>query len=736
MINNRYTIIKKIGEGRSKVFLCVDKFFPNEKIAIKILQYTANDSEINFFNNEYRIIKRLTHPNIISVHDKGSIFSLPNEYKTKYKISENDKFITMEWVDGIKFNECTKLNNEAELLSVIKQISLALYYIHQANYIYFDLKPDNILIYNTDVGLRVKIIDFGLAVFYPDLDSNFTKGTAEYLAPEILKNDEISFNADLYSFGILLYHFAYHKFPFRTENDLEIFRAQLEKDFEFPSSKVSSKIIAIIKKMLLKNPKYRFTSSLEIIHALGQNITFEEKINLTNTFSYVERLEAKSKINYFLDNEVWGKVTIVTGEKGIGKSRFLESVSNEQNNLVLIKTANFISSANFWQQFFSRLIYSEAIYRSIDDSLIQYVLLHIDDNSQELLVELKTIISKIASITNFCLVIEDFNQLESKNIEIFNELFPILLGNQIKIILSTDNIKKVELSQYFSQEVITLEPFNNEEIHSLVQRSYNNFVDKKELENLIVSFSDRNPARVFYFISELIASNMFDFLEGKVILNVDDYKIDKLLASHENIFELQRADLSDDELSVSEIISLFENDISIELISFILELSVDDIQITVKALRDKNILQPSNTNRNPSFINNGFKKYIYSKIIDVEKWHLISAHVILEHFPQMEVFILINQFELANDIKGARTIISQNLDDSKNINYPQIRIKYLIKLLSYKSSNEEKVENIIKLCDLYTEIGKYNEALALISELNTFELDKNSKQIDYMAHYL
>ncbi|MCF6271347.1 MAG: protein kinase, partial [Melioribacteraceae bacterium] len=86
MINNRYKILNKIGEGRSKVFACEDKFFPNEKIAIKILQYTANDLEIDSFNNEFKIIKNLNHPNIISAFDKGTILKLDDDYKSKFMI--------------------------------------------------------------------------------------------------------------------------------------------------------------------------------------------------------------------------------------------------------------------------------------------------------------------------------------------------------------------------------------------------------------------------------------------------------------------------------------------------------------------------------------------------------------------------------------------------------------------------------------------------------------------------
>ncbi len=67
MINDRYSILEKIGEGRSKVFTCTDKFNPDTKFAIKILPYTANNDEQDSFTNEFEMLRKFDHPNIINV---------------------------------------------------------------------------------------------------------------------------------------------------------------------------------------------------------------------------------------------------------------------------------------------------------------------------------------------------------------------------------------------------------------------------------------------------------------------------------------------------------------------------------------------------------------------------------------------------------------------------------------------------------------------------------------------
>ena len=100
MINERYKIIKLIGEGRSKVFICEDKYFPENLFAIKIISFTHNQDEIDSFFDEYYLLKKFDHPNIVSVYNCGTILSLSNNYKKKFGISKNDKFFLLDFIDG------------------------------------------------------------------------------------------------------------------------------------------------------------------------------------------------------------------------------------------------------------------------------------------------------------------------------------------------------------------------------------------------------------------------------------------------------------------------------------------------------------------------------------------------------------------------------------------------------------------------------------------------------------
>lgn len=73
MINNRYIIKKKLGEGRSKVFSVIDSEFPDKEIAIKFLSVSAKPDEKDFFREEFFRIKKFDHPNIIKAFEFGTV---------------------------------------------------------------------------------------------------------------------------------------------------------------------------------------------------------------------------------------------------------------------------------------------------------------------------------------------------------------------------------------------------------------------------------------------------------------------------------------------------------------------------------------------------------------------------------------------------------------------------------------------------------------------------------------
>ena len=159
MINSRFKIIKKLGEGRNKVFLCSDSFY-DKQFAMKVIPKNADEEELEAFRKEFFILTNFNSNNIVKAYERSIVLEIDENENNEFGIDLDSKFIILEFIDGLPLLDYPKLSDEKVLREIIKQISATLYYLHQSNYIYYDLKPDNILIQEIDDKLTVKFIDF------------------------------------------------------------------------------------------------------------------------------------------------------------------------------------------------------------------------------------------------------------------------------------------------------------------------------------------------------------------------------------------------------------------------------------------------------------------------------------------------------------------------------------------------------------------------------------------------
>ncbi|MCU0333182.1 MAG: serine/threonine-protein kinase, partial [Ignavibacteriaceae bacterium] len=250
MINTRYEIIKKLGQGRSSVYLCRDIEFPEKEYAIKILPPIKDKHEQEIFIKEFFTLQKLEHPAILEAFELGTVFHTDGEQG----IETGSTFITMEYFEGEELLSSKKIHNELNLKEIIKQICAALYYIHQSKYIYYDLKPENILVSLKDGSPQIKLIDLGLAEYSPSTADYEIKGTAYYIAPELLKKENHNHSVDFYSLGIVLYQIIYNRFPFDAKNELDIYKSAIEHKLDLPPSKnFSQELINIVQKLLEKD---------------------------------------------------------------------------------------------------------------------------------------------------------------------------------------------------------------------------------------------------------------------------------------------------------------------------------------------------------------------------------------------------------------------------------------------------------------------------------------------------
>lgn len=214
----RYRIVKRVGAGAmGEVYLALDDSL-GRRAAIKVLgaRHVGNDVIKERFLREARALARLSHPNLITVFEAGHLGEAQRPY------------FAMELLEG---GDCQKLLDErgplpsAAVAVIGAQAAAGLGEASRAQIIHRDVKPANLGISAQGV---LKVTDFGLAKSFAMGKSltgdGFVVGTADYIAPEQARGEELDERADVYALGGTLFHLVTGKPPFRSDNTTEVQR--------------------------------------------------------------------------------------------------------------------------------------------------------------------------------------------------------------------------------------------------------------------------------------------------------------------------------------------------------------------------------------------------------------------------------------------------------------------------------------------------------------------------------
>ena len=274
LIDNRYKIVKSIGEGgMANVYLAWDTILERE-VAVKILRGDLADDEkfIRRFQREANSASSLRHPNIVEMYDVG-------EDNGKY-------FIVMEYVDGKTLKSLIKKRgtlNLTESIDIMMQLTSGIACAHDSYIIHRDIKPQNVMILEDG---RVKITDFGIAMALNNNEltqTNSVMGSVHYLPPEQASGSGSTIKSDIYSLGILMFELLTGKVPFKGENAVEIAIKHMKDQIPSVCSineSIPQSVENIILKACAKNPKNRYDSVSEMYEDLKtclDPLRFEEK---------------------------------------------------------------------------------------------------------------------------------------------------------------------------------------------------------------------------------------------------------------------------------------------------------------------------------------------------------------------------------------------------------------------------------------------------------------------------
>jgi serine/threonine protein kinase len=233
-------------------------------VAIKVIendQIVKNVDFIRRFEVEAQIIARLEHPHIVPVYD--------------FWREPNSAFIVMRWLDSgsirSRFTPNRYLDGKT-VGNVISHIGSALQFVHQRGIVHRDIKPDNILV---DSGNNFYLTDFGIAIEVQksaDVDVEFLRtGTPEYMSPEQILYDTVTYKSDIYAFAILIYEILTHTTPFVGDNTDAILLQHV--NVAFPSVRkirpdLPYELDAVFKRATEKSSVDRYDSVLEFVEDL------------------------------------------------------------------------------------------------------------------------------------------------------------------------------------------------------------------------------------------------------------------------------------------------------------------------------------------------------------------------------------------------------------------------------------------------------------------------------------
>jgi eukaryotic-like serine/threonine-protein kinase len=257
VFDGRYRIVRKLGAGgMADVYLAEDQEL-GRRVAIKILngRHAADDSFVERFRREAKNAAGLSHPNIVSIYDRGE--------------AEGTYYIAMEFLDGRSLKELIVGRGPAPIKVAIeyaRQILAALGAAHRHGIVHRDIKPHNVLVGPEG---RVKVTDFGIA---RSGASQMTEvgsiiGTAQYLSPEQARGAPVDQTSDLYSVGVVLYEMLTGQVPFTGDTPLEIAMKHLSEVPRPPSElrqEVPHDLDSVVLRALAKDPGERYQSAEEM----------------------------------------------------------------------------------------------------------------------------------------------------------------------------------------------------------------------------------------------------------------------------------------------------------------------------------------------------------------------------------------------------------------------------------------------------------------------------------------
>ena len=271
VFDDRFEVIERIGRGGMGSVYRARQLTMGREVALKVLNPNiAEDEEAaGRFVREAKVASRLRHPNTIVIHDFGHCqqgLYMALELLHGETLSARMKRARIPAVDTARYGAA---------------IARSLAEAHAASIVHRDLKPQNVYLHEVHGGTEViKVLDFGVAKFVQDERTRLGEvtgfqtakptvlGTAQYMAPEQIRNQTLDGRCDLYALGVILYEMLAGRRPFEGDSPIIIMHMHMQEEPEPLPESVPEALRDLVHRLLAKLPANRPATAEDVAEAL------------------------------------------------------------------------------------------------------------------------------------------------------------------------------------------------------------------------------------------------------------------------------------------------------------------------------------------------------------------------------------------------------------------------------------------------------------------------------------
>lgn len=529
----KYTYIKKINEGASGVVDLYIDHDSNNFIAIKRIKTDGMTmKERNKVKQEVELMRSLRAPTIIEFIDSH--------------VENDTRYIYMEYADALALDEkIREIKHKGldfstdQILDWLCEIFIALYVLNKNNIMHRDIKAENILLktekVNGEINLICKLSDLGISRKFGESDLIKTYlGTPYYVSPEIVCEQDYTFNTDIWSLGVVLYEMICGNKPFDKISAVDLYNSIKSDDYPPLNESYDIKLIYLVSIMLRKNPERRYSleeiMSLDFVNEkireLINKFSWQDKIPFINDFMSLKKTACfhtidivdKSQILLLQESfKILENCIYTHFKKSMLSGKILNSITGED----LLISFKDNSSYKNEEEFFKNLLDNQILipvsnHTEFEDSKNAYYIFSFDDLAK---FDNPIILTPLSDELNLCKKNKNSIDLVSLSQFILNEgllLIDKMLNssNKINLLTSVSYVKFIcGISLFKEYDILKLD--SNERLAFLlnlyqimfIHHILKSYIEKTSDKNGLLSLF-KNQIAINYQFSELSLNNL------------------------------------------------------------------------------------------------------------------------------------------------------------------------------------------------------------------------------------